>query len=132
MERLTAWSPRILSILRIVAGLLFLNAGTMKVLHFPPPPPEMAQHAGLMETASGWIELIGGALMVLGLFTRPVAFLLSGEMAIAYWTVHARMSPFPALNMGSAAILFCFIYLYLVFAGAGPWSVDAMMDKRRA
>jgi putative oxidoreductase len=79
---------------------------------------------------AGILELIGGALLILGLFTRPVAFLLSGEMAFAYWMVHAPKSTFPAVNGGDAAILFCFVFLYFVFAGPGPWSVDACVREK--
>jgi putative oxidoreductase len=78
----------------------------------------------------GMLELVGGALIVLGLFTRPVAFLLSGEMAVAYFVAHAPRAPFPLLNGGDAAVLFCFVFLYLFFAGPGPWSVDAMMKRK--
>lgn len=137
---LDSWSPKVLSLLRFVVGLVFLQHGTQKILHFPaalaPPgggggprpamPPLMATLAG----ASGWIELVGGILIVIGLFTRPVAFLISGEMAIAYFMAHAPRSPFPILNGGDLAVTFCFVFLYLAFAGGGPLSVDGMMKKR--
>jgi putative oxidoreductase len=118
------WAPRVLTLLRIMAGLLFLEHGTQKLLGFPPsinPGPALLSLMGIQ----GIIEVIGGALIVIGLFTRPVAFILSGEMAIAYWTVHAKMSLYPAVNMGEAAILYCFIFLYLAAAGGGAWSLDA-------
>lgn len=124
---LAAWSPRILSVLRIMAGLLFLEHGTAKFFGFPP----------FMETvplfslygAAGAIELVGGILLILGLFTRPAAFIMSGEMAFAYFMAHAPSSFFPILNQGEAAILYCFVFLYLTFAGAGPWSLDATMRR---
>lgn len=120
------WAPRLLSLLRIVAGLLFLEHGTQKLFGFPvrmgggaaPAMLSLLWFAALLET-------VGGALIVLGLFTRPVAFLLSGQMAVAYFLFHQPKSPFPALNGGDAAILFCFLFLYLAAAGAGPLSLDA-------
>jgi putative oxidoreductase len=126
----SAWAPRILSVLRIVAGLLFVEHGTMKFFNFPPSEMfasgvELVSLFGL----AGVLELGGGALVALGLFTRPVAFILSGEMAIAYFMAHAPSSFFPAVNQGEAAILFCFVFLYLACAGAGPWSVDAARRK---
>lgn len=120
------WAPRVLSILRIVAAVLFFEHGSQKLFGFPPrlegaPGPEIVSLLG----AAGIMEIIGGGLLVLGLFTRPVAFLAAGEMAIGYWVAHAPKSFFPALNGGDAAILYCFIFLYIVFAGPGPWSLDA-------
>ena len=119
------WAPRVLSILRIVVALLFIEHGTQKLFSFPAPPgfPNPAPLTLLWFAAV--LEALGGVLVLIGLFTRPVAFLLSGEMAVGYWMAHAPRGPFPALNGGDAAILYCFIFLYLVFAGAGPWSVDA-------
>ena len=130
MEKLSSWSPQMLSVLRIVTGLLFVEHGTQKLLGFP-----AGQMAGSpvdlsLMGMSGVFELVGGALILIGLFTRPVAFILSGMMAVAYWMVHASQNPFPVNNQGDAAILYCFVFLYLVFAGAGPISVDAMMKKR--
>jgi putative oxidoreductase len=120
---LEAWAPRMLSVLRIVAALIFMVHGTQKLLGFPASDfsPALFSLMGL----AGALELIGGALLIVGLWTRPVAFVLSGQMAVAYWMAHAPQSPFPALNGGDAAILFCFVFLYLVFAGPGPWSLDA-------
>jgi putative oxidoreductase len=128
-ELLTVWAPRVLSILRIVAALLFFEHGTQKLLGFPPheSPPAVLS----LSWIAGLLELVGGALLILGLFTRPVAFILSGEMAVAYWMAHAPQSFFPVLNGGDAAILYCFVFLYLVFAGPGPWSVDAMRAQNR-
>jgi putative oxidoreductase len=127
----TVWAPRMLSILRIVAALIFMEHGTQKLLGFPPsdrPAPELLSLSGV----AGVLELFGGALLVLGLFTRPVAFVLSGEMAFAYWIAHAPQSFFPVNNGGDAAILYCFVFLYLAAAGGGAWSLDnAIRSKDR-
>lgn len=126
---LGAWSPRMLSLLRIVSGLIFMLHGTQKHFGFPPregPAPELMSQMGL----GGVIEIVAGLLILLGLFTRPAAFVASGMMAVAYWQFHAPQSPFPTLNGGDAAILYCFVFLYLVFAGPGPWSLDATMRRR--
>jgi putative oxidoreductase len=122
------WRPHFLSVLRIMTGLLFLEHGTSKLLGFPhvEKVPEIASMPGI----GGILELIGGALIALGLFTRPVAFLLSGEMAVAYFTAHAPRALFPLLNSGDAAVLYCFVFLYLFFAGPGPWSIDATMKRK--
>jgi len=127
-DRLSAWAPQMLSVLRIMTGLLFLEHGTQKLLNFPPAtrPVDLSSMSGI----SGFFEFFGGALLVLGLFTRPVAFVLSGVMAVAYFYAHAPRGFFPILNGGDAAILYCFAFLYICFAGAGPWSVDAMTRKR--
>jgi len=120
---LALWAPRILSIVRIVAAILFLEHGTQKLFDFPPranPAPEMFT----LIWFAAVFEVVGGALLLIGFLTRPVAFLLSGEMAVAYWWAHAPKDIYPALNGGDAAILFCFLFLYLAFAGPGPWSVD--------
>ena len=117
-----------LSLLRIITGLLFLEHGTSKFLGFP--HVDKVPDALSMSGVGGMLELVGGALMALGLFTRPVAFLLSGEMAVAYFYAHAPRGPFPLLNGGDAAVLFCFVFLYLFFAGPGPWSIDAMMKRK--
>jgi len=118
------WAQRLLSVLRIVAGLTFLEHGAQKLLGFPPSP--MHPPVGSLLWFAGGLELIGGLLIMIGLFTRPVAFILAGEMAFAYWISHFPKGFYPALNGGDAAILFCFIFLYLSAAGPGPWSVDAM------
>lgn len=123
------WAPRLLSVLRIVAALIFLEHGTSKLLGFPPPMGGAGPAAFTLGWYAGVLELVGGLLLVLGLFTRPVAFILSGEMAFAYWLAHAPRSPFPVLNGGDAAILYCFVFLYLFVAGAGAWSVDDMRTK---
>ena len=127
-NRFSAYQPQFLSLLRIVAGLLFVEHGTAKVLHFPVvdgvPPPGLSL-AGL----SGPIELVLGALFLLGLLTRPVAFLAAGFCAVGYWTMHGPHSLFPIVNGGETIVLYCFVFLYFVAAGAGPWSVDAVMKK---
>jgi putative oxidoreductase len=125
----TVWAPRMLSVLRIVAALIFLLHGTQKLLGIPP----IANPPGAF-TLSWWaavFEIVGGPLLLLGLFTRPVAFILSGQMAFAYWLGHAPRGLFPTVNGGDAAILYCFVFLYIFFAGPGPWSVDAMMRRNR-
>jgi putative oxidoreductase len=131
-DRVSTYSPIMLSILRIMAGLLFLQHGTQKFLSFP--AGEMAgfgwTFAGPAAYA-GIIELVCGALIALGLFTRVAAFLASGTMAVAYFLAHAPQNFFPVNNMGDAAILYCFVFLYLVFAGPGPISVDASLEGPR-
>lgn len=127
---LAAWAPRMLSILRIMSALLFLEHGSQKLLGFPASDYSPAFMS--LSWIAGVLELFGGALLVIGLFTRPVAFVLSGLMAAAYFMAHAPRSFFPVLNGGDAAILFCFVFLYLVFAGPGPWSVDAMRSRTPA
>ena len=117
------WAPRVLSVLRIVAAVLFIEHGTQKIFGFP--ETKMMPEALSLPWIAGILETFGGALLLIGAFTRPVAFILSGLMAFAYWIAHAPQSVFPALNGGDAAILFCFVFLYIFFAGPGPWSVDA-------
>jgi len=120
------YSGQALSVLRIVAALLFLLHGTSKLFGFPPMPEGMpAPEPGNILWLGALLEMIGGSLLLIGLFSRPVAFLLSGEMAVAYWMFHAPKALYPSLNGGDAAILFCFIFLYIALAGPGPWSVDA-------
>ena len=121
------YAPHVLSLLRIVAALVFMEHGTQKILGFP---AGMHPAAFSLPWVAGVIELIGGALLLVGFFSRPIAFLLSGEMAVGYFLAHAPKSPFPALNGGDAAILFCFVFLYIAAAGPGPWSVDAQMSRR--
>jgi putative oxidoreductase len=130
-DSLAAWSPRLLSVLRIMAGLLFMQHGTAKLLGFP--YVEMLAGTPLFSIfgLSGLLELVGGALLVLGLFTRPTAFILSGEMAVAYFMAHAGQSFFPLINQGEAAVLYCFVFLYFAAAGPGPWSLDAMLGTDR-
>jgi putative oxidoreductase len=124
------WSPRMLSVLRIMTGLLFLEHGTQKLLGFPPPAnpgPALFSLLGLQ----GIIELVGGVLLLIGLFTRPVAFILAGDMAVAYFMRHAPRDFFPLSNGGQLAILFCFVFFYLFVAGGGAWSVDEQRTKSR-
>jgi putative oxidoreductase len=128
----TPWTSRMLSMLRIVAALVFMTYGTMKVFGFPPPPPgtpdfPLTSQIGI----AGLLEVVGGALVALGLFTRPVAFILAGEMAVAYFQAHFPQSFFPTVNQGVPAVLYCFIFLYFVFAGGGEWSVDAAIARSR-
>jgi putative oxidoreductase len=129
METLTAWAPRALSVLRIITGLMLIQHGMAKLLGYP----VVASFANLspfsLIGAAGFIELIGGALLILGLLTQPVAFIVSGEMAVGYFMVHAPRSFFPLINGGTLAIMFCFTCLYLSTAGAGPWSVDAAIRR---
>ncbi|OJT96505.1 MAG: DoxX family protein [Alphaproteobacteria bacterium 65-7] len=122
MGFLDKFSYQILGITRIVAGLLFLEHGTTKFLNFPPGNmhPPLASLSGI----SGMIEIVTGVLIVLGFFSRPAAFLASGTMAFAYWLVHAKNSMFPVQNGGDAAILFCFLFLYLAAAGPGAFSIN--------
>lgn len=121
------WAPLLLSVLRIVTALLFLEHGTSKLLNYPP-----GHHVTLLSLPgfSGLLELIGGALLLLGLFTRVTAFILSGEMAVAYFMVHAHKSFFPLVNNGEIAVLYCFVFLYLAAAGGGPCSADALLRRR--
>ena len=120
---LIAWSPHLLSVLRIVVALLFILHGTAKLFGVPAGggPVPLASKLGV----AGVLEVVGGALLLLGLFTRPVAFVLSGEMAVAYFTAHAPRGLIPMANGGEVAVLFCFVFLYLAAAGGGAWSVDA-------
>lgn len=122
--------PAMLSVLRIVVALVFMEHGTQKLLAFP-DGKLAGMPFGSLVAWSGVIELGTGALMALGLFTRPAAFLASGTMAVAYWVAHAPRDFFPVNNGGDAAILYCFLFLYLVFAGPGPWSLDARLAQRR-
>lgn len=124
------WTGPTLSLLRIVTGLLFLAHGTSKLFDFPHVDMPMAITVGSLPWIAGVLEVVGGALIVLGLFTRPTAFILSGQMAVAYWMIHAPQSPFPIQNGGDPAILYCFIFLFFAAAGAGPWSLDALRARK--
>lgn len=123
------WQPRLLSVLRLVAAFLFLAHGGQKLFGFPAPLPVPLHLFSLLGLA-GVLEFWGGLLLLLGLFTRPVAFLLSGEMAVAYFTAHAPRGFWPLLNRGELAVLYCFIFLYLAAAGGGVWSLDRMRGRR--
>ena len=126
-----SWAPQFRSLLRIVCGLLFIPLGTMKLFAWPMGMPPNNATAPLLSQIGigGILEVAGGILLILGLCTRPVAFVLAGEMAVAYFQFHAPSGFWPMMNQGQPAILFCFIYLYLSAAGAGPWSIDAMRGK---
>jgi len=128
-EALAAWTPRALSILRIITGLLIIQHGMAKIIGFPVFPAYASVQPLSLIGAAGFIEMIGGALLILGLFTRPVAFILAGEMAFAYFIGHFPKGFLPLINGGTLAILYCFACLYLSTAGAGPWSVDAKNNQ---
>jgi len=125
---LNAWAPRVLSLLRIVAGLVLLQHGLVKMFGFPVAFP-MAVAPFSMFRFAALIEIVTGLLIIVGLFTRPAAFLLAGTMAAAYFIGHAPRNFFPIANGGNLAIMYCFVFLYLVFAGPGPWSVDAQRSS---
>lgn len=129
IESLAAWTPRALSVLRIITGLLIIQHGMAKIIGFPAVPALANVQPLSLIGAAGFIELIGGALLILGLLTRPAAFILSGEMAFAYFIGHAPKGFYPLVNGGTLAIMYCFTCLYLSTAGAGPWSVDAAMKR---
>jgi putative oxidoreductase len=124
------WSPRLLSILRIVAAFLIMTHGAQKLFAFPVAPKGGTPPAGSLFWVAGVLEFFGGLLLLLGLFTRPVAFILAGEMAVGYFMIHAPSGFWPLLNGGELAVLYCFIFLYLAAAGGGEWSVDHL--RRRA
>jgi putative oxidoreductase len=124
-DRVSRYWPEALSVVRVIVALLFLEHGSAKLLGFPPPPNGYPAALTLL-WVQGVIELVGGALLAIGLFTRPVAFILSGNMAVAYFMAHAGKSFFPLLNGGDAAVLYCFIFLLFFVAGPGRWSVDAL------
>jgi len=133
----------VLSILRIVAAFLLTAHGSQKIMNFPPAPPPPPQVAAQQQSApkemppimkvlgplSGWLELVGGLLLLIGLFTRPVAFILSGLMAVAYFMAHAPGGFWPIINKGELAVILCFVYFYIFFAGGGPWSVDSLLRR---
>ena len=121
------WSPRTLSVLRIMTGLLYMEHGTQKFFAFPSPGPALTP----LLIVQGLLELGGGFLILIGLFTRPVAFILAGDMAVAYFYAHVSKGFFPSLNGGRLAILYCFVFLYLFVAGGGVWSVDQQRARSR-
>ena len=123
------WSPYLLSILRIMAAFVFMAHGTQKLLDFPAPFP--MQPLPPLFVAGGIIETFGGLFLLLGLFTRPVAFILSGEMAVAYFLFHAPQGFWPLLNDGEGALLYCFMFLYLASMGGGPWSIGHVTEGRK-
>lgn len=127
------FAGRMLAIFRIVAGLMFVSAGTMKIFEFPANPmpgmPEIELWSQM--GIGGMLEIVGGALIVLGLLTRPTAFILAGEMAVAYFQFHQPQAFWPTTNQGVPAVLYCFFFLYLIFAGAGDWSLDGLIHRSR-
>jgi putative oxidoreductase len=129
---LDSWNPGVLSALRVVAAYLFLQHGTAKLFHVPRLPMFDQLRVLSRDGTAGILEIVGGSLMLLGLFTRPVALILSGEMAIGYFLVHARQGHFfmPALNEGEEAVLYCFLFLFIATAGGGPWSIDALFAPK--
>jgi len=133
-EEWARWAPRIRSLLRIVAAFMFVLAGTTKLFAFPAGiPPAGGTVPWLSQLGFGaWLEVVGGGLLLLGLFTRPVAFVLSGEMAVAYFQFHFPQGFWPTINGGVSAALYRFVLLYLSAAGAGPWSLDALRGRGRA
>jgi putative oxidoreductase len=128
------WTDLLLAILRVVAALILMQHGSQKLFHFPPSgaPGPVAPLVLMSQTGlAGILEFFGGMMLLIGLFTRPVAFILSGEMAVAYFQVHAPRAFLPIVNRGELAVVLCFIFLYLAFAGAGSWSVDGLMRRSR-
>jgi len=125
------WAPHLRSILRIVAGLMFVLHGTQKLFGFPDPGAKLGPQAPALIKAAGIIELVGGVLIAAGLLTSIAAFIASGEMAVAYFKQHAPNGFWPTLNGGELAVLYCFVFLYLAFAGPGPWSIDAILGRGR-
>jgi putative oxidoreductase len=130
LDRVEKYKPEMLSVVRIVVALLFLEHGSAKLLGFPTSPHGEPAFMTLM-WIQGLIELLGGALLALGLFTRPVAFILSGEMAFAYFIAHAPQNFWPLINRGELAVLYCFVFLYFAIAGGGVWSLDRGLRNRR-
>ncbi|MGO4135868.1 DoxX family protein [Rhizobium brockwellii] len=125
------WAHRALSVLRFIAGLIFFPHGTQKLLNFPPREGGAVELLSFMGFA-GTLEIVGGALIMLGLFTRPTAFILSGMMAVAYFMSHFPRNFYPTLNGGDAAILFCFLFLYISVAGGGSWALDTFRMRKAA
>ena len=142
-QTLSRWAPQVLSVLRIIAAFLLTAHGGQKILNYPPPPPPPPQPAAQQQAPpkempplmkvlipmSGWLELVGGFLLLIGLFTRPVPFILSGLMAVAYFMAHAPGGFWPIINRGELAVIYCFVYFYIFFAGGGPWSVDSLLRR---
>jgi putative oxidoreductase len=128
-RHLERFQPQLRAILRIVVALLFMEHGLAKLIHFPVPQPGVPSPLPPILVAAEWIEVIGGALIAVGLYTRLVAFICAGEMAIGYFMFHFPKSFWPIVNMGEGAILFCFVFLYLAAAGPGAWSIDSMRNR---
>ena len=123
----TTWTPRMLSILRLITGFLFMAHGTQKLFSYPLP----SHTPGTFMLFTGALEFGGGLLILFGLFTRPAAFILSGQMAVAYFTVHTAQGFFPMVNKGEPAVLFCFVFLFLAVAGGGAWSFDNLLRRNK-
>ena len=132
MFKFDAWPSRALGALRIVTGLLFLEAGLVKLAHFPAASPDLPNPLPPLLVVAGCLEIVGGSLITVGLFTRAAAFVVSGEMAVAYFTAHAPKSFWPVLSHGEMAIMFSFVFLYLVFEGPGAWSLDGLIRTSSA
>jgi putative oxidoreductase len=134
LSRWRSWAPYLLSVLRIISAFLFMQVGTAKLFAFPGAvmPGGGTAPMGSLPWVAGFLEVFVGVLLLVGLFTRPVAFILSGEMAFAYFMGHAPHGLWPVLNQGSNAILFCFLFFYFSAAGPGPWSIDALLSRRRS
>lgn len=132
MQNLDRYTPYALAALRIAAALIFIEHGTQKLFAFPAGPEGGLPAASSLLWIGAWIELIGGSFLLFGLFTRPVAFITSGTMAVAYWVFHAPASAYPVLNGGDAAILYTFAFLLLVFTGPGAFSLDGALRKKAA
>jgi putative oxidoreductase len=128
------WTPQLRSLLRIAAAFMFMAHGTMKLIAFPVGVPPKGGTVMLLSQSGlgGVLEAFGGALLLIGLFTRPVALLLAGEMAVAYFQFHFPRGFWPIMNQGELAALYCFVWLYFSAAGAGPWSLDAVRGRRKA
>jgi putative oxidoreductase len=124
------WAPVFLSILRIATALIFIEHGTQKLFGFPPSDHPPGGPLPMLLVVAAWIEFGGGLLLLFGLLTRVVAFITAGEMAAAYFMQHAQRSFYPIQNHGELAVVLCFVFIYFVFAGAGPWSIDALMKRR--
>jgi len=131
-SRWRGWSPRLLSVLRIVAGFLFMQHGAQKLFGFLGGIPGGTPQLLTLPWITGVLEFFGGLLLLLGLFTRPIAFILSGMMAVAYFKVHARQGFWPLQNRGELAAFYCFVFLYLSAAGGGPWSLDSVWRRVKA
>lgn len=131
VNRWSSRAPELLSVLRIVSALIFITSGTSKLFAFPAgmPPDNSTAHFMTQIWIGGVLEVVGGALLLVGLFTRPVAFVLAGEMAVAYFQFHFPGSFWPTVNHGVAAVIFCFVFLYFSAAGPGPWSLDALRRR---
>jgi putative oxidoreductase len=132
MSKLAAWSPQALAVLRIMTSLLFMEHGLMKLFHFPAAQPGAPDPLPLLLLAAAIIEVSGGALIAVGILTRFSAFICSGEIAVGYFMAHAPKSFWPALNQGDAAILFSFVFFYLIFAGPGAWSLEDVLRRSPA